>query len=184
MADLDLRAAFSALDRRLAALSEHLEVIVVGGAVLQMEGIRATEDVDAFYRSTAAVEKAIRDVERELGYGRKEEAWLNGSVANLNPSPPSGMCPVVFSGTALTVRAAPLDYVALMKLASGREKDVSDVAAIVKTLGVTDPGRITDRAREYGFAEPDEPLVTEAFWRAYGDEWLVEHLSIGHGDAS
>lgn len=182
MADLDLHMAFSALDRWLIAGGETLEALVVGGAVLQMEGIRATRDVDAFYRTTEAVEHAIAKVAEELDMGVDEEQWMNGSVANLNPPPPSGVCPVVFSGTALTVRAAPLDYVALMKLASGREKDVSDVAAIVKTLGVTDPDRIIGLAQEYGFAEPDESLVTEAFWRAYGDEWLVEHLASGHGD--
>lgn len=182
MGSFDLGRAFAMLDDELAARGVSLRLTVVGGAVLQMEGIRATQDVDAFYDSCEAVEEAIRSVGEALGANTAQENWVNGSVANLNPAPPDSVCETVFSGAALVVARAPLDYVAGMKLASAREKDIGDVASIVKALSIADPGDLVGRLEEYGFEAPDESLVLEAFSQAYGMEWLVEYYRANESD--
>ena len=50
---------FTRLNEKLAENDIHLSLQCVGGFVLEYHGLKATEDIDAFYESTAQVEKLL-----------------------------------------------------------------------------------------------------------------------------
>lgn len=45
-----MKPVFEALNQELAQANLHLTIICVGGYVLEYHGLRATQDVDAFYK--------------------------------------------------------------------------------------------------------------------------------------
>ena len=171
-----IKAAFTELNEKLKEENVALTVICAGGFVLSHHGLRTTKDVDGFYRSSSAVEKAIAEVGDKLNLNTEEELWLNNSVMNLNPMPSEDICDLLYDFSNVKVFLVPLAYIAGMKLKSGRKKDLLDVADIIKLLKTEDPMGFSEELRKIGFAEIDGSLVLEAFGTAYGMDWLQEYF--------
>lgn len=171
-----VREAFTELNEKLGEEGVSLTVICAGGFVLSHYGLRTTKDVDGFYRSTSAVEKAIAEVGNRLNINTEDELWLNNSVMNLNRMPSEDICDLLYEFSNLKVYLVPLTYIAGMKLKSGRGKDLQDVADIIKLLKTEDPLAFSDELKKIGFAEVDGSLVLEAFGTAYGMDWLQEYF--------
>ena len=166
---------FAELNNRLKAEGLRLDIICVGGFVLNQYGIRATMDVDAFYIVNDRVRTIIQEVGDSFGINREDELWLNNSVQNMNPAPPEEICETLYQFSNLTVLTVPLLYVAGMKLVSARGQDVLDTASIIKKLNITDPAEFRKAMQSYGFAQIDESLILEAFGHAYGIGWLESY---------
>ena len=67
----------------------------------------------------------------------------------------------------------PLEYIAGMKLQSGREKDIDDVALIIKKEHHDDPIKFINQLKEkYDFDNIDISLILTAYGKAYGFGWL------------
>ena len=163
---------FARLNEKLAGEDLYLTVIGVGGFVLSHYKMRATQDVDGFFRTTERIRELIWNVGDEFGLNSPDEPWLNNSVQNMNVAPDERICEVLYDFSNLKVLIPPLDYIAGMKLNSARSQDIEDVGAIVKKLEIKRPDDFRKRMLSYGFPNQDESLVLEAFGHAYGMEWL------------
>ena len=170
---------FEELNRKLSEENLDLTVICVGGFVLSHYGIRATLDIDAFYSRNHKIDVIIRDVGEKFGINTPEETWLNNSVENMNDQPPEKICDVLYDFSNLRILTPPLDYIAGMKLYSGRGQDLEDVASIIKKMRIADPEVLKEKLHDYGFSPVDESLLLEAFGIAYGMDWL-ESYYISH----
>lgn len=172
---------FEELNCKLADNNMSLEIICVGGFVLSHNNLRATLDIDGFFKSNSIIDSIIRDVGNKFEINKADELWLNNSVQNLNSPPNKDICDLLYNFSNLKVYIAPLDYVAGMKLISCREQDILDVASIIKAKAITDPIELSNVLFSYGFENIDESVLLEAFGRAYGMKWL-ESYYIEHED--
>lgn len=170
------KEAFRELNEKLTRKDLNLTVICAGGFVLSQYGLRTTKDVDGFYRSSYMVEEAIREVGNKLNLNTEEELWLKNSVQNLNRFPDEDQYEVLYEFSNLKVLMVSLKYIAGMKLKSGREKDLQDVAIIVKQLSADDPLDFLDELEKMGFGSIDSSLSLEAFGIAYGMDWLQNYF--------
>lgn len=173
---MDKKILFEALNTELANENITLEIICVGGFVLEYYNLRGTQDVDAFYQEDVKIRSVIKKVGDEFGVNEPDELWLNNSVANLNRMPPKAICKKVFSFSHLTVLVPPLSYLVGMKLESGRARDRQDAGEIIKLVKIRSVKDIINELKEHGF-EPDISMILEAFEIAYGMEWLAEYMS-------
>ena len=172
---------FESLNRHLEKEKMSLTIICVGGFVLNHYGMRATMDVDAFYRTTKKLTAIIKAVGDEFNLNTAEELWLNNSVQNMNRTPPEAICETLYTFSNLKVLIPPLLYIAGMKLSSARGQDIEDVGSIIKKLGIRSPDALSEQLYAYGFAQTDESLLLEAFGVAYGMKWLEDYY-IQHED--
>ena len=163
---------FARLNQKLTDQNLVLTVIAVGGFVLSHYGMRVTQDIDGFFRTTRQINQLIREVGDEFELNSPDESWLNNSVQNMNVAPDERICKVLYDFSNLKVLIPPLDYIAGMKLNSARSQDIEDVGAIIKKLDIRRPDEFRKKILTYGFPDPDESLVLEAFGLAYGMEWL------------
>lgn len=168
--------AFELLNNELAKEGLYLNIICVGGYVLEHHGFRSTQDVDAFYRETPIIKEIIYRVGERLGLNTSEERWLNNSVANLNPQPPFEFCEVLYSFENLTVYTVSLDYLLGMKLISAREQDLKDVGDIIKYRELQSPIALHKFLKKNGFKTVDFAYILEGFNLAYGMDWLREYF--------
>lgn len=164
--------AFELLNDELAKEGLYLNLICVGGYVLEYHGLRSTQDVDAFYEENQRIRELIFKVGQELALNTSEELWLNNSVANLNPQPPFDSCEVLYSFENLTVYVVSLDYVLGMKLTSARDQDLKDVGDIIKHKRLRSPFTLYERLIKMGFASLDFAYILDGFRLAYGMDWL------------
>lgn len=116
---MDKKVLFEAFNTELAKENISLEIICVGGFVLEYYNLRGTQDVDAFYQEDAKIRSIIEKVGDDFGVNEPEELWLNNNVANMNRVPPRSICDKAFSYSNLTVFVPPLSYILGMKLESG-----------------------------------------------------------------
>jgi hypothetical protein len=84
---MDYQSLFSSLNKKLKQNNLTLEVHCVGGFVLEYYGLKATDDIDAFYQSSALIEQLIAEVGAEFQVGTADEAWLNHSVGRAKDIP-------------------------------------------------------------------------------------------------
>lgn len=166
---------FQELNTRLAQEDMQVSIICVGGFVLSHYGMRATHDIDAFFQETDRLRAIIEEVGDKFGINKADELWLNNAVKNLNAQPPEYICDVLYQFSNLRVLVPPLDYIAGMKLCSGREQDIQDVADIIKREGLQSPAKFLEKMSSYGFLMIDESVLLEAFGRAYGMNWLGKY---------
>ena len=169
------KKAFERLNEFLLKEDIWISVICVGGFVLNHYGVRTTHDIDVFYQTSAKLEQLIKKVGDELEINTEEELW--NSVQNMNKKPPDEICTVVYEYSNLKVLIPPLDYVAGMKLESARERDIDDVASIIKLLKIETPAELQKKIEGYGFTIFDESLLLEAFGIAYVMEWLEKYYT-------
>ncbi|HEK9704361.1 TPA: potassium transporter peripheral membrane component, partial [Streptococcus equi subsp. equi] len=93
---MDKKILFKALNTELAKENISLDIICVGGFVLEYYNLRGTQDIDAFYQEGVNIRQMIKKVGDEFGVNEPDELWLNNSVANLNRIPPKTICETVF----------------------------------------------------------------------------------------
>lgn len=173
---MDKKILFEALNTELAKENIDLEIICVGGFVLEYYNLRGTQDVDAFYQEDAKIRSIIKRVGDAFGVNEPDELWLNNNVANMNKIPPGSICKKAFNYSNLTILVPPLSYILGMKLDSGRDRDRQDAGEIIKLLKIHSIKDVIHKLKEYGF-QPDLSMVLEIFEIAYGMEWLVKYMS-------
>lgn len=127
-----MKPVFEALNKELVRANLTLTIICVGGYVLEYHGLRATQDMDAFYEESQKINEIIARVGQRFYLNTHEQLWLNNNVANMNKQPPLSLCEPLYSLENLTVLVAPLEYVLGMKMVRTREQDLKDIGAIVK----------------------------------------------------
>ena len=162
---------FEELNSALAEQQITLSIICVGGFVLEHHGLRATQDIDAFYHENQMLREIIARI-GEKHHVNTDELWLNNSVANMNISPPESICDTLYKFSNLIVRAVPIDYLLGMKLESGREQDLKDIGLIIQHEGFKAPFELVEQLRQQGFSQMDFSMLLEGFSYAYGMEWL------------
>ena len=173
---MDKKVLFEALNTELAKENIDLEIICVGGFVLEYYNLRGTQDVDAFYQEDVKIRSIIEKVGDDFDVNEPDELWLNNNVANMNKIPPLSICEKAFSYSNLTVFVPPLSYILGMKLDSGRDRDRQDSGEIIKLVKIRSIKDIINKLKEYGF-QPDLSLILEVFEIAYVMEWLAEYMS-------
>lgn len=173
---MDKKILFEALNTELAKEDITLEIICVGGFVLEYYNLRGTQDVDAFYQENTKIRSIIAKIGDDFGTNKPDELWLNNNVANMNKIPPRSICEKAFSYSNLTILVPPLSYILGMKLDSGRDRDRQDAGDIIKLVKICSIKDIINKLKEYGF-QPDISMVLEVFEIAYGMEWLAEYMS-------
>lgn len=138
---LDRNAILSALE----ALSERMRqkrlrahIYIVGGAAMSLTHRRsqATFDVDALIvDETGSVIEAAREVAAERGLPRD---WLNDNVRQLSimPPEPDSCARTVFDSPHLVVTGASARHLLAMKVHAARDRDLEDIATLVRELGI------------------------------------------------
>ena len=169
-----MRIVFESLSQELSKENLDLTIICVGGYVLEYHGLRATQDVDAFYEDSQKINEIIARVGKQFGLNTYEELWLNNNVATMNPQPPLDLCETLYSFESLTVLVAPIDYVLGMKMVSIREQDLKDIAAIVAYKQFQSPFAVFRELKKLGFDTIDFSVLLEGFSYAYGMDWLEQ----------
>ena len=124
-----------ALGGKLAERGVHGEIMVAGGAamMLTLANRDVTQDVDAFIGGEAsAVREAALEVAREQGL---PAAWLNDAVKGFfyAGTPPNALWAVYGH---LTVYVVDPQYLFAMKAAAARPRDIDDLVALVRHLGL------------------------------------------------
>ena len=163
---------FQELNIELKKIDKKVDLICVGGFVLEYYSIRSTIDVDAFFENDSEFNTLIKKVGDKL-HANEEELWLNNSVSNMNKKPDIGICNKVYSLSNINIYIPPIEYIIGMKASTGREKDVEDIGLLIKVLEDKKPFDLKRRVDSYGF-DMDESILLEGYGNAYGLDWLVE----------
>jgi hypothetical protein len=172
---MDAEKLFSDLNEELAKSGLTLDLLCVGGFVLEYHNMRSTEDIDAFYQESSDLIECIDKVGKENGISESEERWLNNSVSNLNRKPPESVCHEILSYSNLTVTIPSLIYMLGMKLESARKRDIKDAGVIIRSERFEDLLDTAKSLEDLGF-QIDFSVLMEAFEIAYDIEWLTEYL--------
>ena len=137
---------FSRLNEKLSEENLQLHLHCVGGFVLEYYGMKATEDIDAFYETTEKIDKIIEEIGEEYHVGTANEPWLSQAVGEVMSHSKTDET-IIFEGSRLTVGLSPLEAILIDKIQVGRTKDV-----------------------------PDPAVILEAYSLAYGEEALKNYL--------
>lgn len=172
---MDAEKLFKDLNEELAKSGLTLDLLCVGGFVLEYHNMRSTEDIDAFYQESSDLIKCIDKVGKENGISSSEERWLNNSVSNLNRKPPESVCYEILSYSNLTVTIPSLVYILGMKLESARSRDIEDAGSIILSEKFEDILGTARMLEDLGF-QIDFSSLMDAFEISYGLEWLAEYL--------
>ena len=170
---IDFTPIFKRLNSELIDIGQSLELICVGGYVMQFHGYRGTVDVDAFFESNIAIDIAIRKVGDEFNINSPDELWLNNSVASKNPTPPPQYRELVHEYSHLVVMKVKLKYLLGMKLDSERVQDIRDVAIILKDTDDKQPLELFTELKHMDF-DIDIAVLLDAYEQAYGMAWLEQ----------
>lgn len=141
----DIRRLLGELVARLEQRGIHGEIRVIGGAAMALRfpddpQVRTTRDIDAVYEPAPEVDLVIQEMTKDLGL---EPGWINSAAAPWlrvagQPRPEGGFTTIV----------ATAEELAAMKLAAGREWDLTDLAIIARHLGLNDAEQLVDIAYE------------------------------------
>jgi hypothetical protein len=165
--------AFKLLNDKLRENNLTLEITCAGGFVLQILGIRATMDVDAFFIASSKINSIIEEVGNELDINEEDEIWLNNSIANLNAEPEDKFKEIYKTYSNLNIYIVQPKYLIGMKIKSGREKDFKDASLLIKKLDIKDPILFRKELNSMGFKRLDFADVLACFGDAYGHRWLA-----------
>lgn len=171
---MEYKKLFSRLNEKLAENNLILDLHCIGGFVLEYYGLKATDDIDAFYQSTKQIEKLIDEVGHEFNVNTENEHWLNPAVGELL-SPLSTDDQPIFTFSNLTVSISSLQSVLVDKIHAGRAKDIPDIAKLIKKLSIKDPKQLFEIARTSDNLV-DPSILFEAYAIAYGEQALENYL--------
>jgi hypothetical protein len=159
-----------ALGDKLAERGVEAEIMVAGGAALMLTlGNRdVTQDVDAFIGGdVAAVRDAAAEVAREHGL---PASWLNDAVKRFfyTGTPPHALWSVYGH---LTVYVVDPRYLFAMKAAAARPRDIEDMVALARHLGLRHPAdgiALIERYIPARFQTPKMRYAVEAAFASGG----------------
>jgi hypothetical protein len=171
---LDFERVFMRLNEKLSDIGQFLQVVCAGGYVMQLHGYKATADVDAFFKTNAAIENVIKQVGDEFGINTPDELWLNNNIASMNADPPAAHQRLIHNFSHLTVKAVDITYLIGMKLTSLRNRDMVDLTTIINSNNELDPIKLYNHLTAIGF-NIDVSAVLEAFGEACGIAWLESY---------
>ena len=172
---MEAEKLFKDLNEELAKSRMTLDLVCVGGFVLEYYNMRGTSDIDAFYQESSDLIECIENVGRSNGISQSEERWLNNSVSSMNRKPPESVCHEIFSYSNLTVTIPSLTYILGMKLESARDHDIDDAGTIIRSENLDDVIKVFKTLEDMDF-QIDISLLLEAFEIAHGEEWLTNYL--------
>lgn len=173
---MDYQKLFFRLNQKLAGSNLTLRLHCVGGFVLEYYGLKATNDIDAFYESSEKIDYLIKEVGEEFNVGTSKESWLNHAVGRVMSISSEKNQIVIFQDTNLSVTISSLESVLIDKLQAGRTKDIWDVAKIMQYLEITQPDGLLKLMMKHSEGETDPAIILEAYSIAYGKEALKEYL--------
>lgn len=172
VAEVDYQKLFNRLDEALVEHQETLDIFVIGGFVLEYHGLKATQDIDAFYESNAVIDRIIQEIGERYHVGTIDEPWLNHDVSQVaSMSNRTGQ--VIYQGQGLKVTLASLETVLIDKMQVARQKDCLDIAKIFKVLGWRDLNKILSMLY---YADSDPAVILESFALAYGEDALADYI--------
>lgn len=147
-----LRAVAEQLDVGTTDGTAPAEVVVVGGSLLAIAGLRdATADVDSARPVGPDLAAAVERVAEQNGLSPK---WLNDRARPFLPATFRLLdCAEIHRSRGLVVYGAPLSQIFLMKMNAGRAQDLADLERIWPQSGFGSP---EDAAEAYRAAYPHE----------------------------
>jgi hypothetical protein len=143
-----IHALLQELGRRLLARGVHGDVKLVGGAALILQGIgnRPTADIDASYADKASVDAVVTDMAADYDLA---PGWLNSNATAFLPENAGWVTFERLDG--LTIQAADPETLLAMKIAAERDKDILDIARLLRRLNITNASDAVDLAyNKYG----------------------------------
>ncbi len=135
----DMYALFETLSERLRRKGARANIYLVGGAVMALafDRERITGDIDArIDTGHGALVEAVHEIAAERGLATN---WLNEQAASAIPKTPDARAPTLYATQYLVVTGASAEHMLAMKLEAGRGRDVSDIATLVRMLGLRSP---------------------------------------------
>lgn len=152
--------AFRALDIELQKKNLHGEVCVVGGAVmcLAFNSRQSTQDVDAIFEPSIAIQKAAFNVSQKLKINNFW--WLNDAAKGF-VSDFAEYNKVDLGMKNLIVRLASAEYMLAMKVLAARAgtNDEVDVLFLIKTLKLKTSNQVKKVVNKY---YPKQKLTIES----------------------
>ena len=136
LAKEDMHALFDALSEKLRRKRTRANIYVVGGSAMALAYTREriTSDIDArIDAGHGALIEAVHEVAAEQGLAR---SWLNDQVVSAIPRARDTRARTLYATEHLTVTGASAEHLLAMKLEAGRAADETDIAALVKLLGL------------------------------------------------
>ncbi|PCR99112.1 DUF6036 family nucleotidyltransferase [Lactococcus fujiensis] len=173
---MDYKKLFFRLNEKLAEHNLTLQLDCVGGFVLEYYGLKATDDIDAFYESSAKIESLIAEVGNEFGVGTAREAWLNHAVGQMMSLGSIDDRKVIFEASHLSVTISSLQSILIDKIQAGRSKDIPDIAKIMRAMDIKSPQKLLQLNRQFSNGETDPAIILEAYSVAFGEEALRQYL--------
>ncbi|QOT17381.1 DUF6036 family nucleotidyltransferase [Paenarthrobacter sp. YJN-5] len=143
-----IHALLQELGRRLQKRGIHGDIKLVGGAALILQGIgnRPTADIDASYTDKTVVGAVVTDMAADYDLAPD---WLNSNAAAFLPENAGWVELEHLDG--LTVHAADPQTLLAMKIAAERDKDILDIARLLRRLNITNAKDAVDLAyNKYG----------------------------------
>lgn len=155
-----LRAVAAKLDAGTNGEMARAEVVVVGGSLLAVEGLRAaTADVDSARSVGPDLAAAVEQVAEQNGLSPK---WLNDRARPYLPSTFRLVdCSELHRSRGLVVYGAPLSQVFLMKMNAGRAQDLADLERMWERVGFRSPDDAAHAYREAYPNEADDPYLAD-----------------------
>ena len=136
LAKEDMHALFDALSEKLRRKRARANIYVVGGSAMALAYAREriTSDIDArIDAGHGALIEAVHEVAAEQGLAN---SWLNDQVVSAIPKTRDTRARTLYTTEHLTVTGASAEHLLAMKLEAGRAADETDIAALVKLLGL------------------------------------------------
>ena len=151
-----IKGLLEEVSRRLTPGPTRHVVVIVGGSLLALHGLRnTTMDVDSVERFDHELETAVAEVAEERAL---EPDWLNARAARFRPATlVLDDCEVLLETETLVVRGAPLREVLAMKLLRGNQNDLADIVKILPVAGFTSATEAVESFYEAYPHEPEDP---------------------------
>jgi hypothetical protein len=165
----DLLELLRDLGGRLQQRGLSADLYVVGGAAIALafDHRRVTRDIDAAFHPADTVREEASRLAEQRGL---PPDWLSSAAIAFAP-PGRDEDAVALDLPGLAVSVASPEHLLAMKLAAGRERDVTDLVVLFEALSVTRPEQALEIARRlYGeesaiLTDPDQSYL-----------WLAEDV--------
>lgn len=157
-----IRALFDELAERLPQSMSPQVVVITGGALLALRGLRsATTDIDSISRLSLEVREAVMKVARLRDL---DPSWLNNKAQSFTPATfDLATCEIQFATNQLVVLGVSMRDLFLMKLHAARDRDLEDLEQLWAYAAF---GSAEETVRAYYLAYPEEMV----------DEYLVDFV--------
>ena len=150
----EIRSLFDELAARLPPDEAPSIIVITGGALLALRGIRsATTDIDSISRLSPVVRTAVAAVAQ---YRDLDPSWLNNRAQAFTPATfDESTCELELARAQLVVLGISMRDLFLMKLHAARDRDLEDLERLWPRSGFGSAEQAVD---SYYLAYPDEPV--------------------------